>query len=183
MALGNRGLCPLSIQPPSLLQAVSSLSLERPGCVWVRPSKLPCWPVGQTTKGAVGRMWRASKPRMQTVPQYPAPHGVEKILGTISEVLKEPPGFAHFTENKRPLGRLGFCSEVCFLSASSLVGERGALSWSPRSDVFPTNAPTHDLLPQTLFHAQVNAPAVLLQTQKTKWLKVSSWVGGVISLR
>lgn len=44
-------------------------------------------------------------------------------------VLKEPPGFTHLTENKRSMGRLGFCSEFCFLSASSLFGERGALSF------------------------------------------------------
>lgn len=76
-------------------------------------------------------------PRMQTASQHPEPHGAEKILGTVSGVLKEPPGFAHLTENKRPTGRLGFCSEVCFLSASSLAGERGALSQSFLSDIFP----------------------------------------------
>lgn len=114
MALGNHGLCLLSIQPPSLFQAMSSLSLERPGCVWVLPFRLPCWPVGQTAWGAVGRTWRASKPGMQTVPQYPAPHGEEKILGTISEVLKKPPGFAHFTENKGPWGDWVFVLRFVF---------------------------------------------------------------------
>lgn len=57
------------------------------------------------------------------LPALPAPSTLRQWSRTISGVLKEPPGFAHLTGNKRPMGRLGFCSEVCFLSASSPAGK------------------------------------------------------------
>lgn len=61
--------------------------------------------------------------RTGCVPQYPAPHGAQRrSWGTISGVLKEPPGFAHLTQNKKLIGRLGFCSGFAFFSAGSRGG-------------------------------------------------------------
>lgn len=60
-------------------------------------------------------------------PVHSTPWRAEEILGTISGVLKEPPGFAHLTQNKKLIGRLGFCSGFAFFSASSRGGGGGDL--------------------------------------------------------
>ena len=56
--------------------------------------------------GAMGRR-RGSGGRLRPSTQRPT-HSAGKIAGTISGVLKEPPGFAHLTEDKRPTGAMGF---------------------------------------------------------------------------
>lgn len=149
-------------QTSSYLQAMSSLCLERLSRVWFPPSRLPCWPCSPACLGRSGAPWgawgwpRSGGCRPGPSTQHPAPYHT-KILGTVSGLLKEPPGFVHLTENKRPRGRLGFCSEVCFLSANSPVG-RGAHSASLFVQPYflkgthPTNARGHDLLQDMVFH-------------------------------
>lgn len=53
------------------------------------------------------------------------PWRAEELLGTISGVLKKPPGFTHLTQNKNLIGRLGFCSRFAFFSAGSRGGGGG----------------------------------------------------------
>lgn len=161
-ASGWRGLATSGFPPlqASLLALLSSL----PGAKWCASGQPP-------------------GPGCRPRPSHPAPHHAEKILGTISAVLKEPPGFAHLTENKRPKGRLGFHSEVCFFSANSLVGREGHsatlfVQTSFLKGTHPTSTPACDLLWEMVFHSQVNSLVASLQVQKIGWLKVSSWGGG-----
>ena len=172
----------LTPQTPWLLQARRGCSYD-----WGAPvSRLPGWP---GSPAWLGRGGASSQAKDADRAQHPASRSAEKLLGSVSGVLKEPPGFTRLTENKRSTGRLGFCSEFCFLSASSLLGERGALS-SFSFRLLSSKVPT----PQThllatcratgkAFHSQGNSPRGSLQNQKTGWLTVRSRVEEVTSLR
>lgn len=74
LALGNRGHCllgtPDPFGSPNHVQphpGEAELSLGSPD------------PAGPPASGAVGRRGRATRCRMQTVPQFPVPRGAEKI--------------------------------------------------------------------------------------------------------
>lgn len=157
--LGNRGLT--GAPAPFHLQAFSSLSLERPSRVWAPPIPVLSLTRPSSLTGAPwGAMGRQRGQRRQTAPQHPAPHGTGEPPGTISGVLKEPPGFAHLTENKRAHGgHWGFV--LRFFSASSLVGEQGAFSSTFPSEIFPSRSTQHRrTCPQeAVLHRQVNSPA------------------------
>ena len=145
---------PSPLPSPSLFQPQFGEAEPRLGSP--NPSPLAD-PALQPDWGAVGRQ---RGQRRQTAPQYPAPHGTGEPPGTISGVLKEPPGFAHLTENKRAHGgHWGFV--LRFFSASSLVGEQGAFSSSFPSEIFPSRSKRHRrTCPQeAVLHRQVNSSA------------------------
>lgn len=125
--------------------SLASPNLKKPKLQLGSPtSKLPPWP---SSPASLGRSGASSQARDAACAQHPASHSSEKILGSVSGVLKEPPGFTHLTEDKRSTGRLGFCSEFCFLSASSLLGERRTqlifVLTSFLKDTHSTDAPAH----------------------------------------
>lgn len=130
LELGNRGRClpgiprPLAFSKPGEADAATGLPrIQAPLLAWL--------------SGRAGAQQGGSQAPAADDAQHPASHSAEKILGSISGALKEPPGFTHLTGNKRPTERLGFCSEVCFLSVP-FGGRQWRWAYSPSpSDFFP----------------------------------------------
>lgn len=75
-------------------------------------------------------------------------------------------------KTKGPRGRRGFCSQVCFLSVSSLVGEQGAFSLSFQSDFFPSRSTSHRHTCSGEGGGSLTPLPPSCKTWKVRWLNV-----------